>query len=164
MTEMILKFVYLDFKEDDIIFPNPAKDILFIGLRQKEIREIRLVDASGASKPINSADYGDKTGINISHLPAGIYRLHLLRNGKWKILSFIRKGLYRKTLSAGTGPAGIGIDKMKALATQTVRKVKGCIEKIEYTLSVGHQPNTFVLKNLISRFQFMVEIHLVAES
>jgi hypothetical protein len=90
-TEIISNIVYFDFKEVDNIFPNPATDILFIGLRQKEIREIRLVDASGASKPINSADYGDKTGIRISHLPAGIYRLHFLRNGKWKMLSFIRK-------------------------------------------------------------------------
>lgn len=90
-TEIISNIVYFDFKEDDNIFPNPATDILFIGLRQKEIREIRLVDASGASKPINSSDYGDKTGFWISHLPAGIYRLHLLRNGKWKVLSFVRK-------------------------------------------------------------------------
>jgi hypothetical protein len=90
-TEIISNIVYYDFKEDGIIFSNPATDILFIGLWQKEIREIRLVDASGASKPINSSDYGDKTGIRISHLPSGIYRLHLLRNGKWKMLTFIRK-------------------------------------------------------------------------
>jgi hypothetical protein len=90
-TETYSNIIYIDFEEDIIIYPNPAKDHLLIRCREKELSAVRLLDANGSSKLMTTTDYGNTIGFNISHLPTGQYWLYLLKDGKWKIYPFVKR-------------------------------------------------------------------------
>ena len=64
-----------------IIYPNPANDILYIEKTLSADTKISITDALGRNIQLTSTTQGNKTMLNISQLPSGIYLL-LLNDGK----------------------------------------------------------------------------------
>ena len=64
------------------VYPNPVKDTLFVEGKLNSNSKFELMDSEG--KKIQSFDLesNDKTKINISNFPKGIYFYKISENGK----------------------------------------------------------------------------------
>lgn len=73
-----------------LLFPNPAKDFLFIDFNKNEIpASITISDITGKLLISVNQNIEKKTKIDISNLPSGIYICNCEINGKNKINKFI---------------------------------------------------------------------------
>ncbi|MEM6878475.1 MAG: T9SS type A sorting domain-containing protein, partial [Bacteroidota bacterium] len=64
--------------KDITIFPNPVKDQLNIRSRSITLDQVDIIDNLGR---VLSSIPSPQSAIDISALPAGIYRLHLMADG-----------------------------------------------------------------------------------
>ena len=71
------------------VYPNPANDVLFVDIPGSAVQQITITDATGQIMG-NYAVKQAQTTINISSLPAGVYVLGLMINGKAVNSKFIK--------------------------------------------------------------------------
>jgi hypothetical protein len=83
--------VHLNFDAPMILYPNPGSNKIFINCRFQDIRQISILDPLSVIHQTQTEDFGNITGIKISHLPPGLYRILLLKGEKWQIFSFVKR-------------------------------------------------------------------------
>lgn len=83
--------VHLNFDAPMILYPNPGSNKIFINCRFQDIRQISILDPLSVIHQTQTEDFGNITGITISHLPPGLYRILLLKGEKWEVFPFVKK-------------------------------------------------------------------------
>ncbi len=83
--------VHLNFDAPMILYPNPGSNKIFIRCRFQDIRQISILDTLSVIHQTQTEDFGNITGITISHLPPGLYRVLLLKGEKWEVFPFVKK-------------------------------------------------------------------------
>ncbi|NNC85292.1 MAG: T9SS type A sorting domain-containing protein, partial [Bacteroidia bacterium] len=74
------------------LYPNPTSNVLKIDWNQAEFDLIQILDVTGKLVMAKSISPGVKSErVNLSHLDAGIYLLHLKGNEDYKSLRFIKQ-------------------------------------------------------------------------
>ncbi len=63
------------------IYPNPSSDLLFIQLEDQGFTQINLFDMSGRVVKMSTSN-NQNVSLNIHELPAGVYNLNIVKNGK----------------------------------------------------------------------------------
>ena len=63
----------LEFSNDLVIYPNPARDVLRIGMAQGEVDDVSVRDIVGKSVNVDWTRIGDEMLLNVGHLSPGIY-------------------------------------------------------------------------------------------
>ncbi len=61
------------------VYPNPAKDLLYIDFTDNKFNRISILDATG--KEVYKADINESTSININQLNSGLYTVKLFGEG-----------------------------------------------------------------------------------
>lgn len=74
--------LYEDNKSSFKIFPNPVKNTLFVQGNNNFNSKLELINSEGKKIQISDLELNNKTKINISHLPTGIYFYKITENGK----------------------------------------------------------------------------------
>jgi len=68
----------LDNQTFPLVYPNPAQNMVWIPTNPANLDRVPLLyDINGNPLPTPSQDWGEKIGINIAHLPTGIYFLRV---------------------------------------------------------------------------------------
>ena len=76
------------------IFPNPARNILFVQVNgENENATIQIIDATGKKLKEQKVTLNGNTSLSfdIKNLPKGMYNLLLLKKNKTKFLKFIKE-------------------------------------------------------------------------
>lgn len=72
------------------VYPNPAKDMLFVDLTDETIKELTVTDVAGRIVTTTAVN-DDHIEINTSTLPAGVYMLHLSGTNGNATVKFVKQ-------------------------------------------------------------------------
>lgn len=71
------------------VYPNPALDVLYVDVLDRDIQQIAIQDAAGNTVGSYSATNGH-IEINTTNLPAGMYMLQMTGNGRRATAKFVK--------------------------------------------------------------------------
>lgn len=57
------------------IYPNPARSEVFVSVETTSLERLSLIDSKGATFPVEFNRTSEKTSIDVTHIPAGVYIL-----------------------------------------------------------------------------------------
>ncbi|GEM_PF-3623716 len=77
-------------ENDLLVYPNPVRDVLYIKVNDKLIKQIKLIDLYG-KVVLGNAIIEKEKNISIQHLSAGIYVLYIKIEDRWLTSKIIKK-------------------------------------------------------------------------